>query len=47
MPVEHNARVRLFDDWAAHNDPSAQDDGDFLLDGYGRVLDEIVRAADL
>ena len=46
MPVEQDPRRQLFDDWAAHYDPSLQDRGDFPFDGYERVLDEIVTLAD-
>jgi putative AdoMet-dependent methyltransferase len=44
--MNHQHRVRLFDDWAEHYDQSIQDEGGFPFDGYEQVLDEIRRAAD-
>jgi len=43
--MNHQHRVRLFDDWAEHYDQSIRDDGGFPFDGYEQVLDEITRAA--
>jgi putative AdoMet-dependent methyltransferase len=43
--MNHQHRVRLFDDWAEQYDDSIQDDGCFPFDGYEQVLDEITRAA--
>ncbi len=45
MPQQN--RVQLFDRWAETYDASVQRSaGDFPFDGYGQVLDEIVRLAD-
>ena len=43
--MNHQHRVRLFDDWAERYDQSIQDDVSFPFDGYEQVLDEITRAA--
>lgn len=39
-------RKQLFDDWAAYYDQSIEEGDAFPFDGYDRVLDEVVRAAD-
>ncbi len=45
--MNQDDRVRLFDDWAAKYDETVSAERGFPLEGYQRVLAEIVRCADV